>query len=264
MSRSTGHLSLGRSYVKRALGLSCLLSILGVFLANLADSWGDYSLGVRNCLFYFTTFNYSFGIFSKLTYVFCAIPFAANYVTESNTTLRQYTIFRTTGKKYAWTNLLMTAFSGGFTLALGMVLFIVFMRFQMPFFTEDYLDMIFVPDGYEYFLVHDRAIIYYIIMVVLEFLKGAVWASIGMTISAYIRINYVAIFSPLLVSYTYIEMCKALQIPDLWRIDRIFSIQYSYPSTAISLAIVIGTTLTVFLICGCIFSKKIIRSVENE
>lgn len=250
------------AYLKRAFGRPFLFAVLAttfIYIFSTKSLIGT----IRQDVYYYLFYVESFGVFLRLLYIFCAFPFSANYALEKNTGFHKFVLFRTGNKSYSFAQIILCAVSGGLALALGLVIFyLILIGNGIPFFDVS-IDRQFAI-GYDSLLIEGQVFLYFISVVYLKFLSGALWATVGLCISSYIRTTYIAIFSPIAVAYAYVELVKFLKVDNLFRIDRLLSIKYRMDNPYMSIFIATFVTLILIVIMGLIFSRKIQRDRGNE
>jgi hypothetical protein len=251
------------AYCQRALGVAFCLAVCGTAFVYAVSTLSDLTANIRRDVYYHLYYAQSYGIFIKLTYIFCTLPFAANYVLETNTRYKKFVLIRSGKRNYAGVHASVCAIFGGLSLSLGVALYyFVLLGSGNPFFDATISRSF--TSGYDSLLISGNVSGYFLSMIYLEFLRGALWSTIGLCVSSYIRTFYVAVFAPIVLSYAYIELAKFMKISDLFRLDRLLSIRYPLDAPFVSIFIATAVTAVLLFAFAFIFRKKFERDIEND
>lgn len=157
------------------------------------------------------------GVYRKAVAVFCALPFTANFADEWSGGITLQCIARKGVKKYAAANILLCWFTAMLTTILGMLGFCGFLSIFIPF-SKPYVN----PYGFIFGeLLHSGSSGVYILLRIIIFASScAMWAVIGMLLSAFFPNKYAAICAPFAASYVVERI--TIQFPpkfNLWYVS---------------------------------------------
>lgn len=258
----------------KAFSFSLLFAVLGISLCFCFDNWQDLIGSFHNphiydeysttCVHYFIFNSFSFGgvFMNYFSCLLAAVPYAANYSLEKQGGMVIYKISRCGGKNYAFSKLLTASLSGGAVMLLGGLIFIFALSTYLPLVTPNEL---LTHQVFPYFkeLSSGSGLSYFIIILYLASLSGALWASVGMCISAYLPNPYVAVCSPMIIRFSLVEVGRLARIPDAFRLDRLINARGILYSEAATLAIITVIISLVWWICYRLFSKGIQASLDG-
>lgn len=146
--------------------------------------------------------NGSFTIFAP---ILAAFPYTSKFCEEYESGYIKSILTRERPVRYLLTRFLANGVAGGLALTLPLALFICFsLATGIPYSTND------VPEGFA--TVYERTIFeqsqflwggiaVLLIFLLLAFLSGAVWANVGLCLSAFVRNKYLAVGFPLVLYY---------------------------------------------------------------
>lgn len=264
-----------KANLKQGMRYTFLLSILAVTVSLSFDSLGTLVLTVNNpliyqegstiCVQYFYFNGVSFGgVFSTyFTAALAALPYAASYSVEQKSKMLIYNIARCGRRNYYISKMLTTAFFGGLSVFLGRLLFIVVLSTYLPLTTPArVLAMTGLP--YHDALASGNGIGYFMIVLYLAFLSGALCSSVGMCVSAFIPNPYVAVCSPVIFIFLLVELGRLLKLPQNIRIELLLNASATIRSDAITLIFTSIAVIGAIVACYRLFSKRCERRLcEN-
>lgn len=256
-----------RSDFRRGFGISFLFAVAGIVICLCFDSWetlkatinnpliyGEYS-GISVLYFYFNAISFG-GVFSQYMFaILAALPFAANYSMEQQNGAVVYRILRSSKRNYCLTKILVSAISGGLTTLLGCLLFILALSTYLPLVTSQ---QIISMSGFPYAstLSIGGGIPYFMIALYLAFLRGALYSSVGMCVSAFLPNPYVAVCSPMIFAFLLVECGRLLQLPTALRLDLVLKARGTLFSNSATLVIVTVVVLSIIILCFKLFSVR--------
>ena len=236
------------------------IGVLGVFAVCLANLRGllitpDTTVMDRIDLFI------DLDAFRKLTVIFAAVPFTANFADEWKNRVTAYCVTRKGVKKYAASNVLLCAVTSFLALFLGILLYMLVMSFFVDFDTPGK----YVGDtGYPYceLYTYGPRWLYPIIRVFIFSVSGSMWCVMGLMLSAFVPNKYVAVCSPVVASYVVERI--TMQLPVKFSL---YSLSVSFPLIYNSVVTFIYTTMfftVISAVCGFVFYFVLRKRVRNE
>lgn len=259
--------SMLRSDIRQGFGISFLFAVAGIVICLCFDSWETLKATINNpliygeyaniCVLYFYFNAISFGgVFSRyMLSVLAALPFAANYSIEQQNGAVVYRILRSSKRNYCSTKILVSAISGGLTVCIGCLLFILALSTYLPLVTsQKVLELSAVP--YAYTLSIGGGVPYFVISLYLAFLRGALYSSVGMCVSAFLPNPYIAVCSPMIFEFFLVECGRLLRLPAALRLDLILSARGTLFSDSATLVIVTVVVLSIIILCFELFSAR--------
>ena len=267
------HRSLMLIELKQTEWLQFLLAILGVVTCLCFDSLETLKMTINNPLifqdnsvicvqyFYFNAVSFG-GVFSNyFMAVFAALPFAASYSIEQQNGVVVYKIARSSKKTYCASKIISASLGGGATVLIGSLIFVLALSTYLPLTTPSKIyEMIGLP--YYNALTIGNGIPYFVIVLYMAFLTGALWGSAGMCISAFLPNPYVAVCSPMIFQFLVVELSRLLRLPNGLRVDMILCARGTlYSDSATLLFITVIVSLVVFVFYK-LFSERCERRLE--
>lgn len=259
--------SMLRSNIRQGFGLSFLFAVAGIVICLCFDSWETLKATINNpliygeyaniCVLYFYFNAISFGgVFSHyMLSILAALPFAANYSIEQQNGAVVYRILRSSKRNYCSTKILVSAISGGLTVCIGCLVFILALSTYLPLITsQKILELSDVP--YAGTLSIGGGVPYFVISLYLAFLRGALYSSVGMCVSAFLPNPYIAVCSPMIFEFFLVECGRLLRLPAALRLDLILSARGTLFSDSATLVIVTIVILSIIILCFELFSAR--------
>lgn len=258
-----------RSDLRCAVNIRFLLAVLGITLCFCLDNWetlkvSPFSQSSSICVFYFFFNSYSFGgiFMSYFSCLLAALPFSARYSLEHQGGINVYAVSRCGRHNYAKSKMIVSGISGGFVMLLGGLLFVIALSTYMPVVTPSKL---IDYQGMPYYdaLASGKGWGYFASALYLAFLSGALFGCMGMTISAFIPNPYIAICSPMVLNFVFVEFGRLTRLPPSLRLDLLFKARGVMGSECLTLVFV---TCAVLILCWTfygIFLKRISERLEE-
>lgn len=249
-----------RTEMKRALGWTWIISILGVVFCICFDSWNDLIIELENKTGYVHYFfwNSAFGGMCRgyLIPVFATIPFAGSLCHERSCNVQPFIMSRQGRKGYSVSKFVVNAMSGGFVVALGTVLLLLGLRLVFPMTSSDYNDAEITTVFHMWEAMH-YPIRYCVMETIFGFCRGMIWSSIALLVSVYTNDIFVVTLSPYFIRYMIVEICKTLKIKDEYRIDMLLIGRVVLKSSPYTLLVGCVCTVIVIILVGGIFVWKL-------
>ncbi|MDC3424449.1 hypothetical protein NC797_07995 [Aquibacillus sp. 3ASR75-11] len=238
------------------------LSIIGVTGLSFISIWERISASEVGL-----TVSYSLDIFvgltmlKKLVVLFAALPYAASFCSDWKFQYIKPVVIRTGLNKYVWSKVFTCFLSGFLTVFIGLIIFITILAFKMPLISYENLDTsIFPPFGP---LALDLPILYLLAKIFVFSLAAALWTVVGLTISAFIPIHFVAVAAPVIASYILEELTMSLpKWLNLYLLTR--SANVIQQGALVSFTYFIFIFILFSVLAGMLFSYQVRRRIRNE
>lgn len=194
--------------------------------------------------------------YRKMFVFAAALPFAANFADEWNSKTVTNCITRQNTIQYAGSNVVVCYISAFAVVFAGMMIFVMFQATRVPLYDETNIYGSYAP------ITASGHPMLAIALTVFVFASScAMWAVMGLTISAFLPNKYVAICSSFV--FCYLLERFMINFPERFSFD------------ALSYSTMVGDPIFVFLwsnfifiavsaVCGVIFTLGVKRRVENE
>lgn len=260
--------------LKIGLRFSFLGAIFGVTLGFCFDNFSDLLISINNplvytegsviCVMYYFFNSFSFGgVFSTyFATIMATIPYSTSYCQEVEGGMSVYKIARCGTKNYARSKFLVASLLGGLTILGGSLIFILALGTYLPTVTPA---KIYESYGIPFYsaLTAGSGTAYFIIVLYITFLGGALWASVGLCASAYFPSIYVAISAPFIFRFVLTQVGRLLKLPNGLRLELLLSARGIIYSDSVTLVTTTSIVVLFILICYRLFSKRIERSIRN-
>lgn len=260
--------------LKCGIRIPLLLAILGVALGFCFDNGQSLIQSINNHLIYqknsitsvhYYVFNaYSFGgVFSEyFITILAAVPFAGSYSEELQGRLSAYKVARCGKRTYALSKFIVGAFMGGVSLFLGGLVLILTLSTYLPLVTElDLVEHQWMP--FYGALTVGAGVPYFLIILYIMFLAGALWASVGLCVSAFLPNTYVAICSPFIVRFLFVQIGRLSKLPNGFRLDRLLSARATIGSDSLTLVLMAVIVFVMIVVCYKLFRRRIERRMND-
>lgn len=199
--------------------------------------------------------------FRKIMPIFGALPFAANFAEEWKNGVTVSCVSRCGAAKYAVSNVVMCFACALFSVFLPMILFAWLYSFGIPLIGSNYDSFINnVPFGF--FIKHNMPFMYIVVESFIFAECGAMWAVVGLMISAFFPNKYIAVVTPLVAGYVIERI--TINFPDMFNLWYISVSTLHWESLWGQIAYSVLFLLLLAAICGVIFGITVKRRVENE
>lgn len=196
--------------------------------------------------------------YRKLFVILGALPFAGNFSDEWNSMVMTGCITRKNVKKYSAANIVMCYISAFATVFIGMMIFAGIYSMFYPFYFEDNSASqpygIFSESGIP---ILDLAAVTFVFAI-----SCAMWAVMGLMLTAFFPSKYIAICAPFIFSYSVERITDNFPLDlnlNLWSLSLSYTDQSALPAFLYANLIFGGISI----ICGIIFTKTVERRVQN-
>jgi hypothetical protein len=214
---------------------------------------------------FFFTFTQQFGFFVTVSVIACAVATSYSFVEDFESKYSNFVIARSSKDEYVVAKFLAVSISGGLLLAFSMLLYIVLLRIEFPLIAEDSLaiqnymamnsDSAFLTEV----LGNGNYITYFAVYILLAFLFGALWSTVGVAISTFILNKFISAFTPYILLYLNTLFLSGTD----FRAETVFRANYSFGSFDASLIFGIGYFVIQILVCGILFRNGAMRRIKN-
>lgn len=263
-----------RTDLQQAFRLPFFLSVIGLVLCFCFDNWTSLENSIGNplvysensitCVHYFFFNSFSFGgvFISYFACLLSAIPFSTSYCIEQYGGITTYKTARCGKRQYALSKILVSALSGGAVFSVGSLIFILGLSTYLPLVTSQKLEeSVWIP--YYNALAAGNGVPYFMIMLYITFLSGALWSCFGLCISAFFPSPYIAACSPLIIRFLIVQIGRILKLPDNMRIDRIMTARGTVCSDIVTLILLTSVVILLIRLCYKLFLDRMSRRLEN-
>lgn len=193
----------------------------------------------------------------KIMPLFAALPFAANFAEEWNNGMSISIISRSSVTKYATANVLICFMSGLLTVFIPIIIFALVYSFSLPM-----SDNIYYIQPYGVFVEYGMPFLYISCNAFVYASCAAMWAVMGLMLSAFFVNKYAAICSPLIMGYVIERFTMGL--PDPLNIWYVSVSNLRWESAFGQFLYSVGFFVGISAICGIVFTKIVKRRVSNE
>lgn len=259
---------------KMGLKLPFLLAVFGVVVGFCFDNWQDLcnffiaplisGEKPRICVLYYFFNSFSFGgVFSEFfAAIMAAIPFAASFCQEVDGGMCVYKISRCGKKAYVRSKFLTASVLGGAALALGGLLFILVLAARLPLTTPEQLfETTWLP--FSRALTIGNGWPYFVIVLCVSFLGGALWGSVGLCVSAFFPSAYVAVCAPFIFRFVMSQIGSLLNFPRELQLDLLLVAQVTLHSDTVTFIVTAALVLALIFLCYRLFCWKLERRLWN-
>ena len=246
---------LKRRIFASSFAIMTVIAALSYLLSSIDEmkfAW-DYS-GAD--VLYFWDIAQNIGYFTSLSILCCTALNCTSFLNDYHSDYYRNCVLRSGKLNYTLSKYLSCVITGGLTLALGLVLFILILRIKFPLIAENssYLelyirssDSIFTGN----FLRDGHYVEFFAVYTLLAFLFGALWSAVGICMSAFITDKYVATFSPYIIWYTSRGV-----LSEMFKTEVIFNGNYNIGGVGGSILFAAAYFGAVIIVLGVIFCNK--------
>lgn len=191
--------------------------------------------------------------FRKMFVIVGALPFAANFSDEWNSMITTSCITRKSVRKYAVSNVVMCYISSLATIFIGMMLFCAVYSIFIPFY---------VPESGSTFPPYDvlPPLLGLMAKTFVFSASCAMWAVMGLMLTAFFPSKYIAICAPFVFSYAIERVTMNFPADfDLWGL----SLSHTEMSALSAFLWSNGIFAAIAVICGIVFTEVVERKVQN-
>lgn len=190
--------------------------------------------------------------FQKMFVILGALPFAANFSDEWNCMVTTSCVTRKSIRKYSAANVVMCYASSLVTVFVGMMIFVGVYSMIYPFYLPGKESMLPPYDVLPPLLG--------IMAVTFVFSAScAMWAVMGLMLSAFFPSKYIAICSPFVFSYAIERISMNFSDDNLWSISLSHTALSALPAFIFANFVFLGISA----VCGIIFTFTAERKVQN-
>lgn len=239
------------------------LSILGVTILSFISIWEELSVwGSKMSIVYYFDIFVGLTMFKKLVVLFAAVPYVSSFCNDWKYQYIKPTIIRTGIKSYLWSKVTACFLSGFLTVFTGLILFTIILSFKIPVFPAKNIDQLITPPFAE--LAYGSFPIMYLLAQMFIFsMAAALWAVVGLTVSAFIPVQFVALAAPVIASYFLEELSMLLpKWLNLYYLTRSAEVIHQGPYISF------GYYCLVFILysalAALLFGYQVKRRVHNE
>lgn len=197
---------------------------------------------------------YDLGFLSTLAVLCCTALNCTSFLNDYQSSFFRGCILRSGKRRYTAAEFLSCVVAGGLILALGLVIFVLILRFRFPLANPDGG----VVESARHSATFKGKIIgeghyvgWFASMALISFLYGGMWSAVGICVSAFIPDKYAASFSPFIIM-----KFSEFFLKGNFKFDNIFSGYFNVGSTAECLMFATAYLGTVTAILGIIFCIK--------
>ena len=239
------------------------LSIIGVTALSFISIWERISTIEAG-----VTVTYSFDIFisltmlKKLVVLFAALPYVASFCSDWKFQYIKLIVIRTGVTKYVWSKVFTCFVSGFLTVFIGLILFIAILSLKVPLFPSKNFDQ----SAYQPFgslAVGEFPILFLLVQIFVFSLAAALWSVVGLAVSAFIPIHFVAVAAAVIASYFLEQLTWILpKWLNLYLITKSADVIHQGPF--ISFVYFLFIFILFSILAGLLFSYQVRRRVRNE
>ena len=258
---------------RRALSMSFMqvytskvfyLAIIGVTVLCFISVWDSLEMpGVS--VSYLIEIFIGLAMFKKIVVLFAAIPFVSSFCSDWKCQYIKPVIIRARINKYIRARIITCFVTGLLTVFFGLLLFILLLSFRMPIFPmgnyENVINLPLAP------LATSFIPISYIVARCFVFSLAAVlWSMVGLTVSAFIPIHFVAIASTVIASY-FLEQITYFYLPDwlnLYKLTGSEDVIHQGPYISLFYFIFVFVFVSFSALAGLLFQYQVKRRINNE
>lgn len=234
------------------------LSYLVSSIDEMKYAWNNKSSDVL----YFWDMAQNIGYFTSISILCCTAINCTSFLNDYHSNYYRSCVLRSGKLNYTLSKYLSCVVTGGFILALGLVLFLTLLRIKFPFISEEssYLKM-YVRSSDSIFtgklLCNGNYMGFFGVYTLLAFLFGALWSAVGICLSTFLTDKYVASFSPYIIWYTSRGILSGK-----FRTDIVFNGNYNVGGIGGSILWAVSYFGIIILVLGIIFCRKAERRCE--
>lgn len=192
-----------------------VLLTFGLYLTSSYEIFIKLSMRPNTDVLYFFGFLHNVGIYESMLVLCSVLPFGLSFYFDWSNKNYYFSVARCGKKSYSISKICATAVSGGAAIALGMLLFLVFISFFVPWvdvkgseygsYVSAFQNSI-AAGTVQYpclttYLLEGNYVLFYALSLYLIFLYGAFWAVVGLCASAYIPNPFITVFSPYILLF---------------------------------------------------------------
>lgn len=205
------------------------------------------------------------GMATLMTPLFAALPFSAGFCADFGCGFSGPAAMRAGNHRYLMSKLRACALSGGLTLSLGALSFILLLNLKFPT-SAALMESFSNGDPFNLVLLLGKPLglwLYYSGFALMQFFAGACWATLGLAFSAFCPNVLLTLCMPLAAYRLSLELYYWLELPYWLNLPLLqdCTVELSYPLTLLAGALVFGA-LTAIL--GAVFYFRAGRRLRYE
>ena len=252
--------------MKRAINIGWIISILGVCFSICFDSWNDLmrALTSHTGSIHYFFWNSSWGGVCRTYFlpIFAAIPFATSFCKEYKNHSLSFIVSREGKKRYCTVKYVINALCGGVTVAIGTGVLLLALSFVLPMADSTFQDAV-VSDRFHAWIALYHPFEYGMLEVWSGFLRGILWSSIALCVSAYISDPFVVLVSPYFVSFFIVQAYHMGNVVDRYRLDKLLTGNVIIQSSVHTVLICTIVVLLIVILFGILFRRTVLRRLED-
>lgn len=254
---------------KTALKEGFLVVVIGVVICICLDTWDQipflWTANEAVDVFYYWFNAFSFGGFYSVFVIsmLACVPYAARFCEEYNGNILRTLVSKTNTKTYCIAQGIITAVSGGLSLAAGGTVFVYGASFFTELVNKNKLNEYNGLPYYKY-IQESSGIKYFLAVIFLLYLAGMLWSSIALLVSGYIRNRYVVFVAPLIVSFFLTRLNVLLKLPDYMCLNLLLQGRSMIGTEVNTLFITAIIVIFIVIVINILFYKKVERIVRDE
>ncbi|WP_043934332.1 hypothetical protein [Bacillus sp. EB01] len=240
------------------------LSIIGVTVLCFISIWEKISAsGAGITVYYSLDIFIGLTMLKKLVVLFAALPYVSSFCTDWKFQYIKPVVIRTGINRYIWSKVVTCFVSGFLTVFIGLITFISLLSFKLPLFPTEYLNQEFNNQTFGSLALGDYPLLFLLAKSLVFSLAAALWSVVGLAVSAFIPIPFVAIATPVIASYILEELTMSLPSwLNLYLLTRSGNVIQEGP--LVSLAFFIFIFIFYSVLAGFLFNYQVKRRMRNE
>lgn len=255
--------------IKTAIKEGFLIVVIGVILCICLDTWDQipflWTANGTVDVFYYWFNAFSFGGFYSVFAItmLAGIPYAFRFCEEYNSNILRTLVSKTNTKTYCMAKSIITAVSGGMSLAMGGIVFMCGASFFTELVNKNKLSEYRGLPYYKY-IQEGNGIKYFLAAIFLLYLAGMLWSSIALLVSSYIHNRYVVFVTPFIFAFFLTRLNVLLKLPDYMCINLLLQGRSIIGTEKKTLFITAILIILLVVLINYMFYKKVERIVRDE
>jgi hypothetical protein len=237
------------------------VSIIGVTVLCFASVWEEMSMNDASVAYLIEIF-IGLTMFKKLVVLFAALPYVSSFCSDWKYQYIKPITIRTGIHRYIWSKLVTCFVSGCITVFAGMILFITILCIKLPQYPEIDANLLLQPPFGE-LAMGQFPVVFLLTQCFVFSLAAALWSVVGLTVSAFIPIHFVAVAVPVIASYFFEEFTMGFpNWLNFYLLTRGADVFHQGPYVSLVLFCVIFISFS--SLTGLVFSYQVRRRLRNE
>lgn len=253
--------NLRQRIVSPSFAVMTIFAALSYVLSSIDElkyAWAFHSSDVL----YFWDISQNIGYFTSISILCCTAINCTAFLNDYHSNYYRNCVLRSGKLSYTLSKYLSCVITGGLTLALGLVIFILILKTRFPLVAvdsgclEQYIrssDLIFTGK----LLEGGHYVGFFAVQTMLAFLFGALWSAVGICLSVFITDKYVASFSPYIIWYTSRHILSGM-----FRTEVVFNGNYNIGGVGGSILWAVAYFGVIIIVLGVVFCNKAGRRCE--